>query len=205
MDQLPLQVQKRVVLGKGLKALRRAGFIPANLYGHGAESLALQVSGNVLQHALGKAGRNVLIALGIDGDSPRLAMVRNVQHDPRTHRLLHVDFYAVMTTEKITAEVPLVIVGEAPAVTRHNGILINTLTHVEVECFPQDIPSSLEVDVSGLLEIDQAIHVKDIVVPPGVTLLADAEETVARVMPPRVLTAEEAAEAAVEKAPVEEQ
>lgn len=201
MDQIPLQVQKRAVLGKKVKALRRAGIIPANLYGHGLQSTALQVESSLLQHSLAKAGRNVLVALGIDGDNPRLAMVRDVKRDPRTHGILHVDFYEVRTTEKITAEVSLILIGEAPAVRQHNCVMLQILTRVAVQCFPQDMPSSLEVDVSALVEAEQSIQVKDIVVKPEITILADPEEVVARVMPPRLATEEEAtAEAAAEKA-----
>jgi large subunit ribosomal protein L25 len=110
-----------------------------------------------------------------------MALTRDVQWDVITGRLLHVDFYAVVMTEKITTEVPLVLVGRAPAAERAEVILLQNLDELEIECLPGDLIEAIEVDVSELKEVDQAIYVKDLRVPSTVDVLTDAEELVVKV------------------------
>jgi len=182
MEQIELKTQKRTVLGKKVKNLRLEGLIPAVLYGHETKSLPLQVEERELNRVLAQAGGHRLIALKIGRARKRqMALARDVQWDVISRKLIHVDFYAVVMTEKVTTEVPLVFVGEAPAVAAAGVMVLQGLDEIEIECLPGDLIEAIEVDLSGLEEIDQAIYVKDLRVPPAVEILTDAEEIVAKV------------------------
>ncbi|MFQ5813623.1 MAG: 50S ribosomal protein L25, partial [Anaerolineae bacterium] len=182
MEQIELKMQKRKVLGKKVKNLRREGLVPAVLYGHETDSVPLQVEERELNRVLARAGGHRLIALKIGrARKRRMALARDVQWDVITRKPLHVDFYAVVMTEKITTEVPLVFVGEAPAAEQVGAMVLQGLDEVEVRCLPGDLIEAIEVDLSGLEEIDQAIYVKDLRVPPTVDVLTDTEELVAKV------------------------
>jgi len=182
MEQIELKVQKRDVSGKKVKRLRREGIVPAVLYGRETESVALQVEERELSRVLAQAGEHRLIALQIgQSKKPQMVLTRDVQWDAITSRPIHADFYAVVMTEKITTEVPLVLVGKAPAAEKAGTILLQNLDEVEIECLPGDLIEAIEVDVSVLAEMDQAIYVKDLRVAPTIEVLTDAEELVAKV------------------------
>ena len=182
MEQIELKTQKRKVLGKKVKNLRREGLIPAVLYGHKTDAVPLQVEERELNRILTQAGGHRLIALKIGRARKRqMALAREVQWDVISRKPIHVDFYAVIMTEKVTIEVPLVFIGEAPAVAQAGAILLQGLDEVEIECLPGDLVEAIEVDVSELVEMDQTIYVKDLRVPPALDVLTDAEEIVARV------------------------
>ena len=202
MTDVQLSVTPRDVLGKKVAALRRQGLTPANVYGRNLESRAVQVETVVLTHLLRSAGRNVIVDLRIEGeDSPRPVMLRGVQRDPVTSRLLHVDFYQVSLTQKMRTEVPLTLVGDAPAVAELGGILLQSLDNIMVEALPGDIPVHLEVDVSGLNRFDDAVHVRELPIDlTKVHVMTDAEIVVAKVAAPRLAAAEEAEEAAAAEA-----
>lgn len=202
MADIELSVKPRGVLGKKVAALRRQGVTPANVYGRNLESKAVEVETVVLTHLLRSAGRNVIIDLHIEGEgSPRPVMLRAVQREPATSRLLHVDFYQVSLTQKMRTEVPLILVGEAPAVAEFGGILLQSLDSITVEALPGDIPAHVEVDVSTLARIDDAVHVRELPIDPTkVYVMTDAEQVVAKVAAPRLAAAEEAEEAAAEAA-----
>ena len=182
MERIELKVEKRTLLGKKVKRLRRQGLIPAIIYGHETEPIPVQIEERELTRVLAQAGPNRLITLRLDG-RPRLALAREIQRDVITDKLLHVDFYTVVMTEKLSAEVPLVLVGESPAVERREGVLQHGIDTVEVECLPGDLIHSIEVDLSELKELGQAIYVKDLKVPPSVEILTDGEEMVVKVVP----------------------
>jgi large subunit ribosomal protein L25 len=182
MEQIELETQKRKLLGKKVKTLRREGLVPAVLYGHETDAVPLQVEERELKRVLIQAGEHRLIALKIGrARKPHMALTRDVQWDVITGRPLHVDFYAVVMTEKITTAVPLVLVGKSPAADRAEVILLQGLDEVEIECLPGDLIEAIEVDVSELEEVDQAIYVKDLRVPPTVDVLTDAEELIVKV------------------------
>jgi len=211
--KVELKVSPRQVLGKKVKRLRRQGIIPANVYGRGLESLAIQVPRDDLVHVLRTAGRNEIIYLRLDGEEPRPTFARQIQRDPVTDAILHVDFYQISLKEKVRMEVPVALVGTAPAEQTYGGTLLHSLDRITVEGLPTDIPSLIEVDVSGLEEIDAAIHVGDLSVPGEVTVLTDPEVVVAKIAPPHVekeveeeVVEEEVAEEAAEEeaAPEEE-
>jgi large subunit ribosomal protein L25 len=181
-----LRVAPREVLGKKVKVLRRQGVTPANIYGSHVESQSIQVSTEELRHVLKTAGRNDIVYLRLDGDEPRPTFVRDVQQNPVTDAILHVDFLQISLREKVRADVPLHLVGLAPAVDTFGGILMHGLDHVTVEALPTEVPSFIEVDVTSLAEINQALHVSDVTVPEDVTMLTDLEQVIAKVAPPAV-------------------
>ena len=182
MERTELDVSKREIKGKKVRFLRREGKTPANLYGHGVESIPLCVDSKHLAQTLAQAGKTDLIALKIDGSkTPRNVLVREVQRNSISGELLHVDFYQVRMTEKIKADIPLVFVGEAPALKKKNVSLIHITDSVNVEALPDALPHNIEIDVSILEEIDQAICVRDIQLDEKVTLLTDPEQMIAKI------------------------
>ena len=204
MDQIELSAQAREILGKKVRFLRRQGMTPANVYGHNVKSTALQIDSSHLKHTLSKAGKSSLIALKVgSAKRPKMVIVREVQRHPLTGDLLHVDLYEVKMEEKIKVAVPLLLVGEASAVKDRGGILVQNMDVLEVECLPADMPHSIEVDLSGLTEIDQAVHVKDLHVDPGVSILSDPEQMIVQIARSRV-EVEVAEEAAAAEAAREE-
>lgn len=203
MERTELKTQKRKVLGKKVKNLRREGLVPAVLYGRETDSVPLQVQERELNRVLTQAGGHRLVALKIGRSRKlRMALTREVQWDVITGKPIHVDFYAVVMTEKITTEVPLVFVGEAPAAVQEGAILLQSLDEVEIDCLPGDLIEAIEVDLSELEEIDEAIYVKDLRVPPTVDILTDAEEIVAKVVWAAVEEVEEVVPVAPEEVEV---
>jgi len=204
MEQIELNAGKRDVLGKKVRFLRRQGITPVHIFGHGIESLALQCDTANLQRVLTQTGQTRVINLKIDGEkTPRTVMVREAQQSILKGDLLHVDFYQVKMTEVIDVDVPIVLVGEAPALKNRENMLAQELNTLSIQCLPGNIPNSIEVDVTSLTESDQAIRVRDIVPGEGVTILNDPEVMLARIavqrqaeeIPEAVEIAEEAAEA----------
>jgi large subunit ribosomal protein L25 len=194
MEKIELIAHKRDLRGKKVRFLRRQGITPVNLYGHGIESTALQIETSSLKKALAQAGRTSLISLKIDSTKHQnMAIVRDIQRDPVKGELMHVDFYQVRMDQKLKLEVPLVLVGKAPAVKEQGGILVHELNSLEVECLPANMPHSIEVDISGLVQLDQALHVKDLRVPDGVTVLTEPEKVVAKIARARIEVVEAAA------------
>jgi len=209
MDQIELSANTRDILGKKVRFLRRQGITPANLYGHNLKSTALQVDTVELKHTLSKAGKSSLVALMVDGTKrPKMVVVRDIQREPLTGDLLHVDLYQVKMQEKIKLDVPLLFVGEAPAVKDRGGILVQNMNSIEVECLPANMPHNIEVDLSVLSELDQAVHVKDLSIDESVTILTDPEQSIVQIVRSKVEVeiAEEvaAAEVAVEAEAPEE-
>jgi large subunit ribosomal protein L25 len=200
---LALTAKKRTVTGKHVHALRRRGEIPAVLYGHNVEPLALAIESRLLERVWHRAGRSHLVDLTLDGGSPHKVLIRELQVDPRTARYLHVDLFAVNLREKLIVDIPIVPVGEAPAVSDLKiGVLQQIMTTVKIECLPGDIPAQLTVDVSGLAAIDDGVHLAEVPLPEGVVLAhgVDPEELVVKIAALRVI--EEEAEV-VEVAPEE--
>jgi len=212
MEQIELNAAKRDVLGKKVRFLRRQGITPVHVFGHGIESLALQCDTTNLQRVLTQTGQTRIINLNIDGEkTPRTVMVRETQQSILKGDLLHVDFYQVKMTEVLDVDVPIVLVGEAPALRNKENMLMQELNTLSVQCLPASIPNSIEVDVTSLTEPDQAIRVRDIVPGEGVTILNDPEVMLARIavqreaeeIPEAVEIAEEVAEAEAEAQPPE--
>ena len=183
-EQVELAAEKRVVLGKQVQQLRRQGWIPAVMYGHGFAPVHLQFKARSLTQALSQVGGSQLIRIRVKGQKqPEMALMRAVQRDCIRGTLLHVDFYRVMMTERLTTEIPLAIVGESPVLELKEGILLHGISTIEVECLPGDLVDALEVDLSDLVEVDQALYVRDLAVPAGIEVLTDPDEMIVRIAP----------------------
>ena len=182
MEQIELNVQPRTVIGKQVKALRRAGDVPAVLYSRHGEPVILQANNRELLRVLTRAGGSRLVKLNIDGaqDAP-MALVREVQREPIKGAILHVDFFGVSMSEKITVVIPIRYDGISPAVTRNEGVLIHNLDSIEIECLPGDLIDSVSIDLTRLDKVGDVIHVSDLKVPETVKLMLEPEVTVARV------------------------
>lgn len=204
--QAELAVSPREVTGKATKQLRRAGIIPANVFGHGEESQALQVE----IHAFNELRRNRqaagVIALKIEGAAKvQTVLVRHIKRDPIHDKILHIDFLRVNMRDRLTVKVPLHFEGTAPGVKLEGGVLLHQVESLDVECAAGDIVEVIEVDISTLEHIDDAIHAKDVKLPAHYTLITDPEETVVKVTHPRIVkdeetTGETTAEASTPKA-----
>ena len=203
MEQIELKAEKRTLIGKKVKGLRREGIVPAVLYGPKTEPIPIQCDGRELQHVLVRAGGTNLIAVRIDNArKPKMTLAREVQRDVITSQLYHVDFYQVVMTEKVTAEVNIILVGEPPAVQQKDFMLLQGTDSVEIEGLPGDLIHSIEVDLSSL-GVDDAIYVKDLQVPGNVTILTEGDELVAKVQHLYIPEEEEEVEEWIEEAPEE--
>jgi len=203
MEQIELKAEKRTLIGKKVKGLRREGIVPAVLYGPKTEPIPIQCDGRELQQVLVRAGGTNLIAVRIDdADKPKMTLAREVQRDAITSQLYHVDFYQVVMTEKVAAEVNIILVGEPPAVQQKEFMLLQGTDSVEIECLPGDLIHSIEVDLSSL-GVDDTIYVKDLRVPDNVTILTEGDELVAKVQHLYIPEEEEEVEEWIEEAPEE--
>jgi large subunit ribosomal protein L25 len=165
------------------RRLRHDGKVPAVLYGHGTDPMALAVDGRELRNALtGDAGLNALITLQVDSES-HLAMARHLQRHPVKGTVDHVDFVIVRRDEIVTAEVPITLVGEATEVNQNDGIVEQQLFSLTIKAKPLEIPAGLEADISGLV-IGEAVRVADLKLPSGVETEVDPEEAVVVGQPP---------------------
>lgn len=199
-----LVAETREGTGKGAaRKLRAAGRVPAILYGHGMDPLALSVDSRELFHLLHTgAGANVLVDLVVDG-TEHLALPRDVQRDHIRGRFVHVDFLAVRRDEKINVTIPLRIVGESPGV-KAGGVLEHHLWELNCECLATDVPEAIDVDISRL-EIGSGVRVSELKVRSGVTILTNLEDSVVAVTQPQVAVEEEEAAEAVEGEAAEEE
>ena len=204
MEQIELKTTNREILGKKVRFLRRQGITPVHLFGHGIKSMSLQCDTAELHRVLAEAGQTQLISLKLDKEKrPRNVIVREVQIEPRKEELLHVDFYEVKMAEQVRVEVPVVLVGEAPALKLKENMLVHELNTLTIECLPANIPTSVEADIASLTESDQAVRVKDIELGEGVTVLNDPGVVVARISTRYVERVEEVVAVEEEKEEVE--
>lgn len=181
-----LSVSPRVVLGKKVNALRRRGILPGVVFGGDAASLPVELEQHTFELGYRRWGNTTLLSLSLDGGEIP-ALIHDVSRDPVSGRMLHVDFARVSLTEKTHADVPLHFVKESPAVKTLGAVLLHALSEVTVEAFPQDIPRSIDVDLSGLQEIDDEIFVRDLRVDPTIIQITnDPDELVVKVIPARV-------------------
>jgi large subunit ribosomal protein L25 len=189
-QQVKLKAQKRTLVGRNaVKKIKEEGLVPGVIYGSQEEPMTLQIDARDLTTVLAHASsEHVLVELEIvDGSQSthRLALIQEVQHHPLKRALVHVDFHAVSATEKITSEVPIEAVGEALGVRTFGGLLEYSLRTLEVECYPQDLPDIVRIDVSNL-NIGESLHVRDIQLPAGVEAITDDDLTVVSVVASRV-------------------
>ena len=202
MDEIKLTARKRTVSGKKTRFLRRSGITPTHLFGHGITSQALECDTKQLENTIDSAGMTKMVHLSVEGEKqPKNIFIKEIQKDPLGKNLLHVDFYQVKKGEKIRMEIPIVIVGEAPAMKMKGRMLSHGISSLHVESLPEKIPSEIEVDISGLEDVEQPIHVKDLVLDPGITIDADPEQLIVKVS--EALEKEVVEEAAAEEGEAE--
>lgn len=181
MQAIKLSAEIREVTGKKIKKLRQAGFVPVNVYGKGVESQALQIPLKEFLIIYSKVGETGLVELTY-GKTTNHVLIKNVQFNPVLRIPIHAEFHAVNLKEKIKANVPLELTGEAPAVTNGIGILLQTISEIEVEALPTNLPEKIEIDVAGLNELDQQISVADLNVPQEVAIVTSGDEVVVKVV-----------------------
>jgi large subunit ribosomal protein L25 len=181
-----LAADHREVTGKAVARLRRDGKLPAVVYGNGVESANVTVDAHDFELLRRRSGPNTLVDLAVDGRKSRPVLVHGVQLHPVTRRPLHVDLFLVRMTEELTVDVPLVPTGTAPAIELNGGTLLHVTESVRVRALPDHLPQSIEYAIESLVDFESVIHVGDLTIPADATLLADAGEIVAKVLPPRV-------------------
>lgn len=183
---LKLVVSERGEVGKNLEKLRASGYIPAVQYGHKKEAVNLSVKEIDFNKVFRAAGESTLIEL-VHGDKKKgiNVLVHDVQLDPLSGRFMHIDFYQVNMDEEIETDIALEFIGEAPAVKALGGVLIRNLDEVKVKCLPKDLPRSLVVDLTQLIDFDSQIKVSDIKLGAGVEMLENNDSIIATVMRPR--------------------
>lgn len=181
-----LAAEHRDITGKAVAHLRRAGRLPAVVYGHHVESSNVSVDTHDFEQLRRHAGPNALIDLSVDGKQAKPVLINQVQVHPVNRRPLHADLFLVRMTEELTVDVPLVAIGESTAVTLAGGTLLHPTETVKVRALPDHLPQSIEYSIAGLVDFDGTVHVRDLVVPSDVTLLTDGDEIIAKVQAPRV-------------------
>lgn len=182
--KIELKAELRKVLGGKVKALRDSGLIPAVLYGKGQEAINLQVPVKEFSKVLKEAGESTLVYINVGKDTYPV-IIHDVTKDPVRDNYTHADFYKVNLSEKIKTEIPVVFVGESPAVKDLSGIFVRNVNELEVEALPQNLPHEITIDISSLKTFEDQILVKDIKLGPDVKIEADPNAILALVQPPR--------------------
>lgn len=178
MEKVVLNASKRDVIGKQVKALRRAGKLPAVIYGRHTEPLSINLDAHSASLALGKLTSSSLVTINVDG-TEYPALVREKQRDYIKNRLLHVDFLAVSLDEKIRTYVSVHFIGVSTAVKDYNAVLVKNLEQLEVECLPTDLPERIDVDISVMRRPGEGIRVREVNVPDTIRILNDPDTMVA--------------------------
>ena len=186
-DRLTLAATGRTVLGKRVKHLRREGLLPANVYGRGVDSTAIQLDSRDFRRAIRQAGIRSMFELAIDGEKEsRHVLVRGLDREGGTGDPIHVDFYQVDLNRPIQTTTAIRLTGTAPAVLDLGGTLLQNLETIAIRCLPLDIPDAIELDVSSLVSFELSLNVGDLDVPPGVEVLVASDVGVATVDAPRL-------------------
>lgn len=182
MSELILKATARDVLGKKTRFLRRRGITPTHLFGHGVESMSLQCGTAELKDIIARGGSTRLVSLDIEAEKdPRSVFVREIQIDTITDQLIHVDLYQIQKTEKMTADIPIILIGEAPATKSRENILQQSLTQLGVSCLPEKLPPQIEIDLSQLEEVNSAIYARDIDLGPDVTITTPDDQMIVKI------------------------
>jgi len=197
MEGIALKATARDIVGKKTRFLRREGITPTHIFGHNLKSLALQCNTDELRRVIARVGTTALFSLGIDGEKrPRKVLIRKIQNDPLGRQILHVDFYQIEMTEKLKVDVPIILGGEAPAMKVKGRSLHQSLTSLNIECLPDKLPHEIEIDLSPLTELGQAIHVKDLGLSTDITVINDPEQLIVKISETAAAKAEEGEEIA---------
>ena len=186
-NAVEIELDPRELMGKKVGRLRRAGIVPVHLYGPGMEPRALQCNASQLIRVLATAGGATPIHITIQGEpGNHLAFAREIQWDPKRDDLLHVDLLAADISRPVTAQVPIVLIGESAGARTVSGTVMHQLRTVDIQALPLEMPSEIELDISVMEEPDSVIRVSDLPIPENATLLSDVEDLVVRIELPRV-------------------
>jgi large subunit ribosomal protein L25 len=177
MEEIVVQASRRELIGKQVKILRREGKLPAVMYGKHVDTVPIVIDRKEAGKTLSGLSPSALIQIQLDGDE-FYALVREKQRDILLGTLTHVDFQAVSLTETVRAEVAIDLVGDSPAVREIGGLLVTNVEQLDVEALPRDLPERIEVDVSGLETIGDAIYVRDLSLPESVTVFAEPDDVI---------------------------
>jgi large subunit ribosomal protein L25 len=183
MEEVVLQAKNRTVIGKQVRALRRAGRLPAVVYGRGFEPVSITLDYKEASTFLPGISTSHLVTVDVEGKK-YMALVREKQREPVSGAIIHVDFQRVSMTEKLRVMVRIALEGESPVVKFNTGVLVHALEEVEVECLPGDLIDRILVNVSGLAQVGDVIHVSDLAIPARVDVLTDPNEIVVVVTAP---------------------
>lgn len=181
---LIIKAEKRELSGRATDALREEGIVPGVLYGFDTEPVNIQIPRNILEKLYTEAGESTVIDLEIEGKTHNV-LIQDVQRNPLTDFLSHIDFRKIDMTKKVETTIPIEIVGESPAVKELGGTLIQSLDAVEVRALPSALVREFEVDAGLLKTFDDVIRVSDIKIPDGMEITTAIERSVATVQPPR--------------------
>lgn len=198
MEKIVIKATKRSIIGKQVSALRRAGQLPGVIYGHNVEPVAIQMDAHEAGKLIPRLTSSSIVTVDLEGKKIA-SLVREKQKNYIKGNLIHVDFQAVSLTEKIRAWVPVHLQGAAPAVKDFSAVLVHNMEEVEIEALPGDLPERIDLDISGLKQVGDALHVRDIVLPKNVEMLSDMNDGVVIATG---TAAEESAEAAAAEAVV---
>ena len=186
-NAVEIELNPRELMGKKAGRLRRAGIVPVHLYGPGMEPRALQCNASQLIRVLATAGGATPIHVTIQGEpGNHLAFAREIQWNPKRDDLLHVDLLAADISRPVTAQVPIVLIGESAGARTVSGTVMHQLRTVDIQALPLEMPSEIELDISVMEEPDSVIRVSDLPIPENATLLSDVEDLVVRIELPRV-------------------
>ncbi len=178
MEKVVLNATKRTIVGKQVSQLRRAGQLPGVIYGHNFEPINITMESHYAGQIIPRLTSSSIVNIDIDGKLIP-ALVREKQKNYIKNVYTHIDFQAISLTELIRADVSLHFHGTAPAIKEFSAAIVNNMDSVEVEALPNDLPERIEVDLGVLVKIGDAIHVRDLIIPAGVTLLTDLDVMVA--------------------------
>jgi len=196
---MELRADKRETTGKATRRLRRHGKLPAVVYGQRAAA-SVEVETQEFERVYARSGKTQLIDLIVDAGRPSKVLVKEVQVSPRYNTLLHVDFHQVSLRERLQVEVPVSVIGEAEPVRGGEADVLQVLHAIRVECVPTKIPEVIEVDISGLAEVDAAVRLSDLHLAEGVSVVGDPDEVIVKIAARRVAAEVEAAPTAEEDA-----
>lgn len=191
-----LNAEERKIIGRKVKHLRKKGIIPANIFGKKSTSKAISVSGNDFKKVYDEAGETSLIEISIK-DKKIPVLISSIQYHPLTSSPLHVDFHQVDLKEKVTAKVPVLIMGEAPAVKDKLGVLLNLVSELEVEALPMDLPEKIEVMIDNLKAVNEVVKVENLKISDKIKIINAPEQDIVKVAP---LVSKEAEKMAQEQA-----
>ena len=186
-DAAEIKLSNRSISGKKVANLRREGIMPVHLYGGDSGPLSLQGDSAEINKLLPRVGLNIPVSVVVEGGGAgEICFVREVQRHPLTQDILHVDFLRVDVKSKITASVPIEVIGDSPAVRLLGGTLIQNMQSINVEALPLNVPEKITVDITSIEDFETAIHISDISVEGDISITNPSDALVARVAPPRI-------------------